>query len=57
MINAKTAQELADHIEQYLRKHGGLSAGLALVDATEDQMKMIVEALRRPPVTRTTTQG
>jgi hypothetical protein len=56
MIKAKTATELADHIEQYLREHQ-LNPGRALADATEDQMRMIVQALRRPPILRTTSQG
>jgi hypothetical protein len=57
VIKAKTATDLADYIERYLRKHAPVKPGQALADATEDQMKMIVEALRRPPVSRTTTQG
>lgn len=57
MIKAKTATELADHIERYLRKHVPVKPGQALADATEDQMRMIVEALRRPPILRTTSQG
>jgi hypothetical protein len=58
MIKAKTGTELADHIEQYLCKSGGLDhPGRALADATADQMKMIIEALRRPPILRTTSQG
>jgi hypothetical protein len=56
MIKAKTATELADHIERYLREHQ-LNPGRALADATDDQMRMIVEALRRPPILRTTSQG
>jgi len=57
MIKAKTGTELADHIEWYLRKSGELDPGRALADATVDQMKMIIEALRRPPILRTTSQG
>ena len=57
MIKAKTATELADHIERYLRKHVPVKPGQALADATEDQMRMIVEALRRLPILRTTSQG
>jgi hypothetical protein len=54
MIKAKTALELADYIERYLRECGEANPGGALADATADQMKMIIEALRRPP---TTSQG
>jgi hypothetical protein len=57
MIKAKTALELADYIERYLRECGEANPGGALADATADQMKMIIEALRRPPILRTTSQG
>jgi hypothetical protein len=56
MIKATTTTELADHIEQYMKKHQ-LNPGKALADATAEQMRMVVEALRRPPVLRTTSQG
>jgi hypothetical protein len=57
MIKAKTPIELADYIERYLRKHVPVKPGQALAEATEHQMHMIVEALRRPPVSRSTSQG
>jgi len=58
MIKAKTPTELADHIERYLQKHGAIQhPGRALARATEAQMRMVIEALRRPPVLRSTSQG
>ena len=57
MIKAKTATELADYIEREMAKIPSLPPGVVLRDATADQMRMIVEALRRPPVLRTTSQG
>ena len=57
MINAKTAAELADYIEREMAKTRARNPGMVLADANADQMKMIVEALRRPPVVRTTAQG
>jgi hypothetical protein len=57
MIRAKTAIELADYIEREMAKVRARNPGMVLADATADQMKMIIEALRRPPVLRTTAQG
>jgi hypothetical protein len=57
MIKAKTPLELADHIERYLLKHVPVKPGQALADATEEQMRWIIDALRRPPVVRSTSQG
>ena len=57
MIRAKTAIELADYIEREMAKARASNPGMVLADATADQMKMIIEALRRPPVLRTTAQG
>jgi hypothetical protein len=56
MIEAKTAAELADYIEREMAKDHR-SPGRVLADATFEQMRMIVEALRRPPVLRSTSQG
>ena len=44
MIKAKTSTELADHIERYLLKRAQVKPGQALGDATEDQIKIIMEA-------------
>ena len=57
MIKAKTPVELADYIERYLRKHVPVKPGQALAEASEHQMHMIIDALRRPPVSRSTSQG
>jgi len=57
MIKAETPAQLADHIERFLDNARGVAPGSVLADATEEQMRMIVEALRRPPVTRSTAQG
>ena len=57
MIKAKTAAELADYIEREMAKTRARNPGMVLAGANADQMKMIVEALRRPPVVRSTAQG
>jgi hypothetical protein len=54
---ATTPIALADYLDSYLRKHGALHPGHALADATAEQLQMIIEALRRPPVSRSTAQG
>ena len=55
MIEAKTAAELADHIERELAK--GQAPGIVLADITGEHLKWIVEALRRLRVLRSTSQG
>jgi hypothetical protein len=47
VIKAKTAAQIADHIESYMRKVGGVNPGRALEDASEAQMRIVLEALRR----------
>jgi hypothetical protein len=54
--DATTPEALAKYLEQYLRKHK-VNPGQALLTATAEQMRMIIEALRRPPVPRSTSQG
>jgi len=48
MIKAKTPLELADYIERYLLKHVPAEPGQALANATDEQMRWIIDALRRP---------
>jgi hypothetical protein len=57
VTKAKTPLELANHIERYLLKNVPVKPGQALADATEEQMRMIIGALRRPPVAKTTRHG
>jgi hypothetical protein len=56
MLKDATTPEALAKYEQYLRKHK-VNPGQALLTATAEQMRMIIEALRRPPVPRSTSQG
>ena len=54
---ANTPLELAEYLDDYLLKHGAADPGRAFAGASEAQIRMIIEALRRPPVLRTTSHG
>ena len=54
MIEIKTATELADHIERELAKIQGQAPGTVLANVTPQQMKWIIEGLRRLRVLRVT---